>query len=85
MSKYNRSVWSGNHFEGTSCATICRPHALVRYTINVPMKVGQSGRGSGRLSKWSRVRVLMDAENFLERGFCICARQYLEVLGMSYA
>lgn len=50
-----------------------------------PMEVGQSGRGSGRLSKWSRVRALVDAENFLGRGLCICARQYLGGLGLGHA
>ncbi|CAB4270385.1 unnamed protein product [Prunus armeniaca] len=47
--------------------------------------VGQSGRGSGRLSKWSRVRALVDVENFLGRGPRICARQYLGGLGLGHA
>ena len=35
---------------------------------NLPTEVSLSGRGSGRLSKWSQFQALVDAANFLGRG-----------------
>ena len=47
---------------------------------NLPTKVSLSGRGFGRLSKWSQFQALVDAANFLGRGPCLGAWQYLEGL-----
>ena len=55
-------------------------HILGESLVRLPTKGGLSGRGSGRLSKWSRFRAFVDAANFLKRGPCLGAQWYLEGL-----
>jgi hypothetical protein len=48
--------------------------------VPITILVGLSGRGSGHLSKLSRIRFLVDAANFLERNPYLDVRQNFEGL-----